>query len=229
MEISEDKRIAFQPLEKKVQRSREVILEAEKRFGKENIAVAWTGGKDSTTVLSIVRTIYNGEVPFKVISVDTHEMAKEVYEFRDRLLKEWNLSPIIFTDADEKKAAESKGPVDFNFLKTKALGEGLKGQGIKALLTGIRWDEHPSRSGEKYFSEGEGFVGVSPLLHFMEKDIWNYIKGNNIPYCALYDKGYRSLGCIPGTAASVATSQERGDNAADREKIIENLKELGYF
>jgi phosphoadenosine phosphosulfate reductase len=229
MEISEDKRIAFQPLEKKVQRSIEVILEAEKRFGKENMAVAWTGGKDSTTVISIVRTIYNGEVPFKVINVDTHEMAKEVYEFRERLLKEWNLSSIIFKDVDEKKAAESKDPVDCYFLKTKALGEGIKEYGIKALLTGIRWDERPSRSGEKYFSEGEGFVGVSPLLHFMEKDIWNYIKGNNIPYCALYDKGYRSLGCAPGTAANAATGQERGDNAADREKIIENLKELGYF
>jgi phosphoadenosine phosphosulfate reductase len=104
----------------------------------------------------------------------------------------------------------------------------MKGQGIKALLTGIRWDENPSRSEAKYFPAGEGIAVVNPLLHFMEKDVWNYIRGNGIPYCALYDKGYRSLGCAPGTTAQVAV-QERGDKAADREKIIENLKELGYF
>jgi phosphoadenosine phosphosulfate reductase len=225
MEIDEDKRAAFQPLDKKIRRSVNVILEAERRFGKEGLAVAWTGGKDSTTVLALVRTAYNGEIPFRVVSVDTHRMPQEVYDFRDRLSGEWNLSPIVLKAAGANKAGD---PVAGAFPKTDAVEEAMKGQGIKALLTGIRWDENPSRSEAKYFLTGEGLAEVNPLLHFMEKDVWNYIRGNGIPYCGLYDKGYRSLGCALGTAAQVA-AQERGDKAADREKIIENLKELGYF
>lgn len=229
MEIREDKRIAFQPLEKKVQRSTEVIMEAEKRFGKENIAVAWTGGKDSTTVLAIVRLIHKGKIPGKVISVDTGVMPKEVYEFRDRLSKEWNLPLILLKDADAEKGAEAEDSGEGYFLRTKALEEGMKEHGIRALLTGIRWDERPSRSDEKYFAERQDFVRVNPLLHFMEKDIWNYIKANTIPYCELYDKGYRSLGCTPGAAVNAAPGEERVDKTADRDKIMENLKELGYF
>jgi phosphoadenosine phosphosulfate reductase len=228
MDLKEDKKAAFQPLDKKIQRSVEVILEAEKRFGKEGIAVAWTGGKDSTTVLSLVRTIYHGELPFRVVSLDTHEMPKEVYEFRDRLSREWNFTPIILKDAEAKKDADAGDPAGRSFPKTEALDEGMKGQGIKVLLTGIRWDEHPSRSEAKYFSGDVEPAEVNPLLHFMEKDVWKYIRDNDIPYCGLYDKGYRSLGCAPGTAAQVSAG-EQGDKAADREKIIENLKELGYF
>ncbi len=229
MGITEDKRNAFQPLEKKVQMSIGVIDEAVKKYGKEHIAVAWSGGKDSTTLLSLVRTAYQGEVPFQVVTVDAHEMAKEVYEFRDRLLKEWNFSPIIVKGAHEERDADADKAGDRSFLTTEALNKYAKEHGIKALLTGIRWDEHPSRSEAKYFSEAEGLTAVNPLLHFMEKDIWNYIKGNNVPYCALYDRGYRSLGCAPGAAAQIDAGPERGDKAADREKIIENLRELGYF
>ena len=227
MDLKEDKKAAFQPLDKKIQRSIEVILEAEKRFGKEGVAVAWTGGKDSTTVLSLVRTVYHGGLPFRVVSVETHEMPKEVYEFRDRLSREWNFTPIMLKDAGAKKVVDAE-TVCRSFPKTEALEEGMKGRGIKALLTGIRWDEHPSCAEAKYFSGDEGLAEVNPLLHFMEKDVWNYIRDNAIPYCGLYDKGYRSLGCAPGTAAQVSVG-ERGDKAADREKIIENLKELGYF
>jgi phosphoadenosine phosphosulfate reductase len=139
------------------------------------------------------------------------------------------LSPIVLKGGDPKEGAGVEDTGDRYFLRTKALEESLEGYGIKALLTGIRWDEHPSRSEAKYFSEGEGPVVINPLLHFMEKDIWNYIKGNTLPYCELYDKGYRSLGCAPGAQAGAADAQERGDRAADRDKIIENLRELGYF
>ncbi|MGO9614135.1 MAG: phosphoadenosine phosphosulfate reductase family protein [Dissulfurispiraceae bacterium] len=231
MEITEDKSIAFQSLEKKVQKSIDVILETERRFGQEDIALTWTGGKDSTTLLSLVRTIHNGEIPFRVFNIDTSVKFKEIYDFRDRLSKEWNMNLVILKHPNPQEViSNAKDSAECCYvLKAKVLDDAIKQYGVKSLMTAIRWDEHVARADEKYFSEREDHVRVNPILHFMEKDIWNYIRSNNIPYCELYDRGYRSLGCAPCTAINTGTGPERGGRAPDKEKIMKNLRELGYF
>lgn len=37
---------------------------------------------------------------------------------------------------------------------------------------------------------------LNPLLYWSEKDIWQYIRNHNLPYCHLYDEGFRRLGCV---------------------------------
>lgn len=231
VEITEDKSLTFQGIERKVQKSIDVILETERRFGKDNVAMAWTGGKDSTTLLHLVSSAYNGDIPFRVINIDTSVKFKEIYDFRDRLSKEWNLNLVILKNEDAKKVIESsKDPGECCYLlKTKVLEDGIREYGVKALMTGIRWDEQTSRSNEKYFSEREEHTRVSPILHFMEKDIWKYIRKNNVPYCELYGKGYRSLGCAPCTEPDTTGGPERGGRAQDKEAIMERLRSLGYF
>lgn len=231
MEIKEDKSIAFQGLDKKIQRSMDVILEAANRFERDAIALAWTGGKDSTTLLSLVRDLYKGKVPFKVFHIDTSVDFPEIYEFRDKLTKEWQLDLAILRHEDAKSVIESsKGPDECCYLlKTKSLDEGISKYGIKALLTAIRWDEQAARADELYFSQRENHMRINPILHFMEKDIWEYVRTKNIPYCKLYDEGYRSLGCVPCTVKSEIGGPERAGRAQDKEKIMEKLRELGYF
>jgi len=231
VEIKEDKSIAFQTLERKIQKSIDVILETERRFGKDNVAMAWTGGKDSTTLLHLVKSAYKGNLPFRIINIDTSVKFKEIYEFRDRLSKEWNIDLLILRNENAKRVIESsKDPGECCYLlKTKVLQDGIKKYNIKALLTGIRWDEQTARADEKYFSEREGHTMVNPILHFMEKDIWEYIRKNNIPYCELYDKGYRSLGCAPCTEPDSFGGAERGGRAQDKEAIMNRLRSLGYF
>ena len=231
MEITEDKSIAFQSLEKKIQKSIDVILETEKRFGREGIALTWTGGKDSTTLLHLVKNAYNGTIPFRVFNIDTSVKFKEIYEFRDRLSKEWNINLIILRHPNPQeviKTAKDHAECCF-LLKTQVLEKGVKEYSVKALLTAIRWDEHPARAEEKYFSQRENHLRVNPILHFMERDIWEYIKKNDVPYCELYKKGYRSLGCEPCTSIMSESGPERGGRALDKEEIMERLRELGYF
>ncbi len=36
----------------------------------------------------------------------------------------------------------------------------------------------------------------TPLSFWTNKDIWDYIKLNNIPYCELYDQGWERTGCV---------------------------------
>lgn len=57
-----------------------------------------------------------------------------------------------------------------------------------------QWSEHR----EKMVTcvKGKDKILVSPILQWIEKDVWDFLKGNNIPYCNLYDKGYKRIGCI---------------------------------
>ena len=231
MDIAEDKSIAFQRLENKVKKSIDIIMETEKRFGLENIAVAFTGGKDSTTLLHLVRTAYKGKVPFKVFNIDTSVKFREIYEIRDRIAKEWNLDMVILRHPEARKVIEdAKDSAECcSMLKSGVLNDGVKKYNIKALMTAIRWDEQEARADEKYFSERSDHTRIHPILHFMEKDIWEYIKKNNIPYCELYNKGYRSLGCAPCTEPSDKDGPERAGRALDKESIMKSLRELGYF
>ncbi|MEW6003504.1 MAG: phosphoadenosine phosphosulfate reductase family protein [Nitrospirota bacterium] len=230
MEIKEDKSIAFQPLDKKEEKSRELVVEADRRFGVDKIAVAFTGGKDSTVLLHIIRTAFHGVIPFKVFNIDTSVKFKDIYAFRDRLKNEWNLNLIILKNENAMDVIkQTKDSAECCYLlKTKVLDEGIKRYGIKALMTAIRWDEQVTRAEERYFSEREDHIRIHPILHFMEKDIWEYIRKYHIPYCELYDKGYRSLGCEPCTVLP-AGGTERSGRAQDKEAIMERLRELGYF
>ncbi len=39
-------------------------------------------------------------------------------------------------------------------------------------------------------------VFVRPIINFEDSDVWEYIKLNNLPYCYLYDEGFKRLGCV---------------------------------
>lgn len=231
MDITEDKSLSFQGIEKKAKKSIEVILETEKRYGREHIAVAFTGGKDSTTLLHLIRTAYHGVIPFKVFNIDTSVEFREIYDVRDRIAQEWRLDLVILRNKDPQKAIElAKDSAECClFLKTQVLNEGIKMHGVKALMTAIRWDEQVARTDEKYFSARTDHMRVHPILHFMEKDIWAYIRANNMPYCSLYDRGYRSLGCAPCTKPSDLHGPERSGRSLNKEEIMDKLREMGYF
>lgn len=37
---------------------------------------------------------------------------------------------------------------------------------------------------------------LNPIIDWEHRDVWEFIRGENIPYCSLYDEGYHRLGCI---------------------------------
>ena len=74
------------------QHSIHLIREAFARL--KPLAMLWSLGKDSNTLLWMVRKAFLGRVPFPVILLDTGNEFAEVYAFRDRYVREWNLDYI---------------------------------------------------------------------------------------------------------------------------------------
>lgn len=190
-----------------------IIREAYNRF--RNIAVLWSIGKDSTTLLWLVRKAFFGKVPFPVIHIDTSYKFPEIYAFRDKYAKEWGLDLIV--GRNEEQIGSGMGPdkgakLDCcNELKTNALKQIIEKNGFNALLLGIRRDEHGIRAKERVFSprdenfkwnyedqpaelwdqykstvEENNHCRVHPILHMTELDIWNYVKREGMPVCDLY-------------------------------------------
>lgn len=76
-------------------------------------------------------------------------------------------------------------------------------EGVEVWITGLRAQQSISRQEMELFEwdEANGVIKLNPLLLWSHEDVWTYIRSNNIPYNALHDKSYPSIGCAPCTRA----------------------------
>ncbi len=220
-------------LKQKISLSIEVIKEAYAKFDNK-IGIAFTGGKDSLVLLDLIRTVFNGEIPFKIITIDTTAEFTEIKKFIDSIKVSWDIDILTYSNKEAIKSNYSiaKDKIDCcNTLKTIPLKQAIKDLHLKALFTGIRKDETEARSNEVYFSKRKDpyHFRIHPILHFTESDIWTYIKINNLPYCTLYSQGYRSIDCAPCTEKSNRDQSERSGRSKEKEVSMDKLRQLGYF
>lgn len=220
-------------LSKKIIKVKAVVKKAVSLYGFDGIAIAWKGGKDTTTMMHIIFTMY-GNIPFQVMFNDTTLEFKETYEFINSVKKLWNLDLIVIKHMKKeleqyklsKIEAEKKNIL--YLAKINAINRALKRYKFKAFMLGIRKDEHEARRNETFFSPREDHMRIHPMLEFTESDIWEYIKKYDVPYSPLYDKGYRSVGEKPLTKKSDEDDERAGRDQTKEEKM-EKLRQLGYW
>ncbi|WP_308922458.1 phosphoadenylyl-sulfate reductase [Janthinobacterium sp. J1-1] len=85
--------------------------------------------------------------------------------------------------------------------KVEPLGRALAGN--KAWVTGQRRAQSTTRA-ELHVQEEDAahaMTKFNPLADWSEEDVWAYIRANDVPYNALHDQGYPSIGCEPCTRA----------------------------
>jgi phosphoadenosine phosphosulfate reductase len=83
--------------------------------------------------------------------------------------------------------------------KVAALQRAL--DGAEAWITGIRREQGPTRAGTELIERDHkrGLWKYNPLAHWTDKDLWRRIHERDLPYNALHDRGYDSIGCAPCT------------------------------
>ena len=188
------------------------------------LAMLWSIGKDSNVVIWLARKAFFGKVPFPVVQLDTAMELDEVYAYRDRYAKEWDLDLVVIDCPPENEMDPDLPPMTRAAARKSAgLANLLAGNTYKGIIVGIRRDEEATRAKERVFSprassgawefrdqppefwdqytndipEGT-HLRIHPLLHWTEVDIWRYSQRENIPINPLYfsrdGKRYRSLG-----------------------------------
>ena len=266
--------LAGSTLEEKITKSKQVIREALSRFSHDGFYLAWTGGKDSTTMLWLCKQAcqeLNLPLP-RAMFIDEGHVFEEILELVDQVKTKWNVTVEVVKNTDVSDKADRVGDMirvsDLNernrleidklgftedafpfepesyignhLMKTVAMNMFLETNGVKGLATAIRWDEQEARIEEDYFSprENPNHTRVHPILHFNERDIWNTIHNNHIPFCSLYHQGYRSLGAkgstvknsdIPAWEQDLENTTERAGRGQDKEEIMAQLRNLGYM
>lgn len=188
---------------------REVVAET------ENPVMLYSIGKDSSVMLHLAKkAFYPDPIPFPMLHVNTTWKFKEMISFRDRMAKEMHLNLIEYINEDGIKRGINPfdhGSSYTDIMKTQALKDALDKYQFDAAFGGGRRDEEKSRAKERVISfrnqnhawdpknqrpelwklynmqksKGES-LRVFPLSNWTEKDIWQYIKEENIPIVSLY-------------------------------------------
>lgn len=100
-------------LKEKIEKSKNIIREAIKKFKTEKIAVAWTGGKDSTVLLWIIKDVCREKnllLP-KILFINEGHVFEEVIKFTDELARNWNLDVIETKNEDVLKQVKNVGDI----------------------------------------------------------------------------------------------------------------------
>lgn len=181
----------------------------------ENPVMLYSIGKDSSVMLHLaLKAFYPEKPPFPFMHIDTTWKFKEMIEFRDRKAKEFGIEMIVHSN--QEGIDQGINPFDHgasytDIMKTQALKQGLDKYGFTAAFGGGRRDEEKSRAKERIFSfrnknhawdpknqrpemwklfntrinKGES-IRVFPISNWTEKDIWQYIRRENIDIVPLY-------------------------------------------
>jgi sulfate adenylyltransferase subunit 2 len=241
-------------LEELVEKSIFILRETKSQF--ENPVVLWSTGKDSTLTLSLCRDAFFGKVSFPVLHIDTGWKFPVMYEFREKVVKDWDLD-LIVEKSNEAGLMKPNGKTNHQkccqFLNTDVLRKALEKHGFDAVIVSIRHDE--SSQNLEFWDALQNELGDfhsirRPILHWDEIDVWRYIEERNLPVNPLYfakeGKRYRSLGCYPCTApieSEAATIEEimqeiettKIEEGSGRirdkeaEQIMRKLGDLGYM
>jgi len=199
-----------------------ILREAFNRL--DRIAMLWSLGKDSNVMVWLARKAFFGTVPFPLVHVDTGKKFPEMYAFRDRYAKEWNLNLIVGDCPPVEEMDPSLPPAARSAArKTAGLNRIIAQHSFTGIIAGIRRDEEGTRAKERVFSPravgnvwdvrnqppefwdqfrtevpAGAHLRIHPLLHWTEIDVWRYSEREKIPMVSLYfskdGKRYRSLG-----------------------------------
>jgi len=166
-----------------------ILKEAKARFKKP--CILWSTGKDSTALLHMTKNTFFGEIPFDVIHIDTNKLFPEMYTFRNKLAKDWNLNLKIATRNSILEPGKGTEEEVFKCCmerKTLALKDLFTKEHYDAAILAIRWDELGVRGKEHYFSPRthkwewkivrpktieELKEGDAPVKSLSEPEVWN--------------------------------------------------------
>ena len=181
-----------------------IAIEMLKTFEpKEGYFVAYSGGKDSTVILDLVRRSgVKYDAHYNRTTVDPPEL---VYFVR--------LQPDVIDEAPEMSMWDlipkmGMPPTRLVRYCCRVLKE--HGGTGRITITGVRAAESARRAKRRqmetcYQDSTKTFLHL--IFDWSTKDVWEYIRSNNLPYCKLYDEGYTRLGCLMCPMANVKNQQ----------------------
>ena len=181
-------------------------------LGRERLAISASFGPEDIVLIDLLTSI---EPNARVFTLDTGRLPGETYDLIEAVRDRFGIPIEVF--APEAEAVEAmvgaKGPNLFyaslenrleccDVRKVEPLRRALRT--VDGWVTGLRRDQIATRAGTPKIGldlEHGGLWKVAPLADWSSARVWAHIRGRDLPYNALHDRGYPSIGCAPCTRA----------------------------
>jgi phosphoadenosine phosphosulfate reductase len=176
----------------------DTLRQAAERHGSRAVLLCSFQKEESVLIDELLRVSEGHADPVRIVTIDTGVLFEET-------LKTWREFEQRFAiKVEVQDAVDEAGPWTgpehcCSVAKVAALERAL--DGMDGWITGIRREQGPTRAATEPIErdEGRGIWKYNPLAHWTEKDLWRRIHERNLPYHALHDQGYASIGCAPCT------------------------------
>jgi phosphoadenosine phosphosulfate reductase len=202
-------------------------------FGPDRVALASSFGAEDMVLVDLMSRLT--ERP-RVFTLDTGRLPQETYDLMDATTRRYEIPiEVYFPDPAAVEAmVRAKGLNLFydsvenrveccRVRKVEPLLRAL--ETVDAWVTGVRRDQTSSRADTPQFgadARRPGLWKVAPLAGWTEDEVWTYVRQHDVPYNALHDRGYPSVGCAPCTRAVAEGADPRSgrwwwEQGSDRE------------
>lgn len=187
----------------------------------DNITLSFSGAED--IALLVMAWKINRDI--RIFTLDTGRLHPETYRFIDQVRETYALNiEFVYPDTGAiEQLTRDKGLFSFyrdgheeccSIRKTAPLRRQLAT--VDAWITGQRRDQSPTRSDVPvaqidtlFAAPGRTLLKFNPFANWTSADVWNYIRMFDLPYNALHDCGFVSIGCEPCTRAIGPNQHER--------------------
>ncbi len=186
---------------------------------KNKIALASSMGVEDQVLTHIIADI---DKNCRIFTLDTGRIFPETYSTIERTKMQYGINISIFfpdTTAVEKMVNQ-KGVNLFyesienrkqccNVRKIEPLRRAF--QGLEVWICGLRKEQAITRENTQMieWDANNQLIKINPLINWTEKELWDFVHKNGVPYNKLHDQGFPSIGCQPCTRAIKATEDVR--------------------
>ena len=188
----------------------------------EDISISFSGAEDVILIDMAVKI----KPDVKVFSLDTGRLHPETYKYMEQVREHYNIK-IDLMSPDHKqleKFVREKGLYSFyqdghqeccGIRKVMPLRRVLST--LDAWVTGQRQDQSPAtrqrvpviQKDNAFSTDERTLIKFNPLSLWSSKQVWQYIRDNDVPFNELHSKGFASIGCEPCTRAILPNQHER--------------------
>ncbi len=175
------------------------------------VALSTSFGLEDQVLTEIIASIDKNA---RIFTLDTGRLFPETYDLLDRTCRKYSINIDVYfpNTSDIEEMVNDKGiNLFYDSIENRKLCCQLRKlvplaramQGLDAWITGLRKIQSVTRNNVQLveWDDNNKLLKINPLINWTEKDVWNYIDSNNIPYNPLHKKGFASIGCQPCTRA----------------------------